>query len=86
MGRGETMTVADLIAVLLQHNRRAMVVLWDHSGPPAGGPHLSRLRREDVQAIALGGYDLDGLWVLDEYNDEQHSETTPRAGVVLGSR
>ena len=68
------MTVADLIAVLQQHDPHATVVLWDHEERP--GPLVSRLKPSGVQPLQLTSWESHGVLVL---------EVRPIPGVVLGS-
>jgi len=75
------MNVADLIAILQQHDPGAIVVLWDHDAQP--GPSVSRLRATDVQLLQLTSWESNGVLVLEVFEDGQEGQ--PVTGIALGS-
>jgi len=77
----EDMNVADLIAILRQHDPGAIVVLWDRDAQP--GPGVSRLRPSDIQPLKLTSWESNGMLVYEVFEDKQKGSTTP--GIVLGS-
>lgn len=75
------MTVAELIAVLQQHDQNAMVVLWDHDAQP--GPGISRLKPSSIQPLQLTSWESNGVLVLEAFEDTYEGQ--PISGIVLGS-
>jgi len=78
----EDMNVADLIAILQQHDPRAIVVLWDRDALP--GPGVSRLRPGEVRPLQLSSWESNGVLLYEVFDRMQEGQ--PVAGISLGSK
>lgn len=76
------MVVRDLIELLQRQNPDATVVLWDNDA--SDSPCVAKLGYGEVQPIALGTWEANGMLVLEVWGNG-FKQDGPFPGVVLGS-